>query len=316
MTYEEFKTDLMATLKEDLKDLEGVTLRYDTIDVSFGESDRLVVGREGTGIAMSFKLKNMFDGIESGDVDFLDVERGAINTIVGNFDELSAKERRVKDLVHDFDTAKDYLLLRMIPGNSPILEDTPHEMMGDMAVVVSILFDEFSDKNSKSSAIVNNGMMREMGVTSDQLFEHAKINGSRLDPITIKPITTYLGDMVDSNEIDYDQMLYVVSVESGIHGAAAIAYPEFHDQVTSQIKGNFYVIPSSVSEVLLISDKAKSAKEIDVMIHEINEMTVRPEERLSEHCLHYDSRARQFTVGTEHDDKVMQQQKKKGGSLR
>ena len=321
MNYEEFKTELMEAIRDELSmtDLEGVTLKQETIEAPFGPSDRLVVGHEDTNIAMAFKLQNMYEDLDSGAMDFNEIVDRATNTIVENFEGMVEKERMVKDVVFDFDKAKDHMLLRMVPGDSPILDDCPHKKIGDMAVVVQVVFEDFADPGSRSTAVVRTEMMDAMGIDEDKLFNTARDNAPEKDAITVKSIVGALAGMIPEDAIDEvpaDRMLYVVSVESGLHGAAAIAYPDFHDKVSEKVSGNFYVIPSSVNEVLIISDKAADARGLNDMIREVNSTMVSPEERLSDQCLHYDAKARVFSIGTDHDDKMLQKQQKVGGPKR
>lgn len=317
MTYEEFKTEFIEALEQDIVALDDINYKIDTIDAPFGKSDRLIVGREGSSISMAFKLENMYKDLEVGHMDFMDVEKSVVNTILNNYDSLAEKEKAVKDMVFDFDKVKDNLLLRMIPGDSPVVDECPHKNIGDMALVVQMVIEEFAEPDSRSTAIIRNEMLDVMGVDEDTLFETAKANAPEKDGITVKTMIEAITGMIPEEmleEVPAEKMLYVVSTESGIHGAAVMAYPDFHDKVTERVPGNFYVIPSSVNELIVVSDKQTDARGLNAMIREINSTQVSPEERLSDQCLHYDTKTRQFSIGTDHDDKI--QQKKVGVNKR
>lgn len=48
--------------------------------------------------------------------------------------------------------------------------------------------------------------------------------------------------------------LFVASNQAMLHGAAAIAYPGFMDKASEEVCGDFFVLPSSIHEVLLLKD--------------------------------------------------------------
>ena len=45
--------------------------------------------------------------------------------------------------------------------------------------------------------------------------------------------------------------VYVCTNESKHHGASALMYPNFMDEVADKLGGDFYIIPSSIHETLL-----------------------------------------------------------------
>ncbi len=162
--------------------------------------------------------------------------------------------------------------------------------------------DSYVHGNGSFAALVEVNTETDFAAKNEELREFA--HNIAMQVVASRPIC------VNIDEVPADRMLYVVSVESGLHGAAAIAYPDFHDKVSEKVSGNFYVIPSSVNEVLIISDKAADARGLNDMIREVNSTMVSPEERLSDQCLHYDAKARVFSIGTDHDDKMLQKQQK------
>ena len=54
------------------------------------------------------------------------------------------------------------------------------------------------------------------------------------------------------DEANQDNPLIVVTNETGIDGAAAVFYPGVMDQLGEEIKGDFFILPSSVHELLLL----------------------------------------------------------------
>ena len=84
--------------------------------------------------------------------------------------------------------------------------------------------------------------------------------------------------------------MWVATVDDGQHGAGVIQYPGFLDQAAERLGGDFYVLPSSIHEVLLIADDGSmELSYLEETVRSINEADVAPEDRLSYSVFHYDS---------------------------
>ena len=66
--------------------------------------------------------------------------------------------------------------------------------------------------------------------------------------------------------------------------------------------GDFFLLPSSIHEVILVPDNGKmDYRELEKMVHEVNETQVRPTERLSDNVYHYDSKEKIFELASKTD---------------
>lgn len=73
------------------------------------------------------------------------------------------------------------------------------------------------------------------------------------------------------------------------YGAAAALYEGQLQAVGEMFGENFYVIPSSVHEMLILPEsRVPKREELDEMIKEINEIAVAPEEVLGDRAYYYD----------------------------
>ena len=92
-----------------------------------------------------------------------------------------------------------------------------------------------------------------------------------------------------------DEFLFVASSPDAIHGAGVIAYPGFLDQAAQQLEGDFFILPSSIHEVILAKDNGfLHAEELTDLVQAVNQTEVAPEERLSDNAYHFDSREHIF----------------------
>lgn len=83
--------------------------------------------------------------------------------------------------------------------------------------------------------------------------------------------------------------LSVLTNESGIDGAALIACPEVLKAVQKEIGEEFYILPSSIHEVLIMpKSDTDIVEELKEMVSSINKAEVLPEDRLSDNVYEFD----------------------------
>ena len=92
-----------------------------------------------------------------------------------------------------------------------------------------------------------------------------------------------------------DSIMTVITNVQGINGAAAIFYPDQMDKIAEGLGGDYFILPSSVHETLVVPDDGKmSFLELRSMVTEINATMVNPSERLTDEVYHYDSKDKVF----------------------
>lgn len=102
------------------------------------------------------------------------------------------------------------------------------------------------------------------------------------DPLVIKPLNEMLG-------IDGDNYLYVLTTASGINGSLAWFYPNTQEKLKEMGLTDFYVLPSSIHELLIFPDTGipEESEELLKIVHEVNETEVDEKDILGYSILHY-----------------------------
>ena len=210
--------------------------------------------------------------------------------------------------------AKKHLFMRVsnIEENLQVLDNVPYVERADLAITFHIAVEE--NEVGRASAIVTNNMMENFGVTRNQLYKDALENSSFIAPVMIDN----LGELVGRMEIEemeargaseeeirkaeeriyvesqYNPM-FVVTNETLLYGGSAIFYPGVMDQLGEVLNGDFFILPSSVHETLVVPDDGRiSCHELKAMVMAINEKEVAPEDRLADEVYHYDTRDHVF----------------------
>ena len=93
----------------------------------------------------------------------------------------------------------------------------------------------------------------------------------------------------------------VLTNEMGCLGAAALFYPNQMEKIAASLGGNYFVLPSSIHEVLILPDDGNlNYMELEQMVKEVNETTVDRKDQLSNNVYYYDSKDRIFSSAAEH----------------
>ena len=198
--------------------------------------------------------------------------------------------------IGDYSVMKDHLTIQLVghEGNEEMLQQMPHYDMEDMAVVYRLQIQE--DRFGEASMPVTNAMLRQYGITAEQLHRDALQAASLHQPYEIKTMGEMLNELSDGLFIPEAAFpLYVATNESRVNGAGVLAYPDFMEAAAERLKDSFFVLPSSIHEVILLPENAAfSIQELQTMVQEINAAEVAPEERLSDYVYHYDSKEHLF----------------------
>jgi hypothetical protein len=88
-----------------------------------------------------------------------------------------------------------------------------------------------------------------------------------------------------------DEMMYVLSNEDKLNGAAVLLNDKVMDDITEKLGQDYFILPSSVHEVLIVpKNDQMDLKTLESMVQDVNATQVAPEERLSDHVYAYDAK--------------------------
>ena len=294
MDYEQFK----AAFAEDLKtNLQKLGIEADVsehhIEKLNDSYDALSVTPKGSSIGVNANLDEIFHAMERGR-DYSEVLSGVTESLKGSLEHMP--KFQVSDLTN-YAEMKNRLAMEVVSAerNAKMLQDVPHEQMEDIAVVYRLVLD--SSKDASSTVLVTNDLMDKFGITHEQLHDDAMKNAPLIRPAEIKGMEETLNEMQGGPalEPDPDEFLFVAGVPDQTHGAAVIAYPNFFEEAAEKLGGDYFIIPSSIHEVLLVKDTGEmNARDLAAMIREVNATEVAPEDVLTDHAYHYDSKEHIF----------------------
>ena len=194
----------------------------------------------------------------------------------------------------------EHLFVRLVQTeqNKEWLEDTIYVPYLDLAAVVYVLTEDCEE--GIKSFLLPKYFWDTLGVgTPEEYFPEIVANTKRLFPESLWCIENRLKEGENVWEIVPKspeekrnglraKQLYALSNRRKVNGAAVILYPELLMQIYEWFSGAFFVIPSSVHEVLLLKDTGEEDEEVlNCMVSEVNEKQVEPEEVLAGHVYYY-----------------------------
>lgn len=195
-------------------------------------------------------------------------------------------------------------------SNQEYLKEIPHVLWLDLAIVFYLCVHE--DDSGLMTAAIHNTHLDIWGISLEELKETAFFNTPLLFPPVITSMAKIiedLGQALKENTAAHPGMsaagesgplqpdissvpefpdpgqsapFFVLSNQSGIHGASCILYPDVIKNFAELMEKDIIILPSSIHEVLLLPDEGDiSCNEMSRLVTHINHTEVPEEDRLS-----------------------------------
>lgn len=179
--------------------------------------------------------------------------------------------------------------------NSEMLEGVPHMKMLDLAGVVRFTVDTMT--GSVGTVLVTNSLCDKLGIDHGKLLETAMEN-TKKHGFQIVSMAAMLEGMFGGEEIADDGApgLCVVTNAEKMNGASVMMFPELFADYAKRMRGDFYVIPSSIHEVLLFPEEGLDVRDMRAMVAEVNATQVAPDEVLSDNVYLYKADTNELVV--------------------
>lgn len=290
MTYDEFKEYTADHLAEYIAADRSADAQVDINCVYKNNGivrDGVTIRYPDQNIAPTIYLDDIYADYQEGMS-----EQACMHKIVVETDQAYEKVPHVNvgELL-DYATAKEHLYVSAVnfESNKEMLQNMPYEKHGDIALIVRAEVPELGSESGIASYKINNDMLKQYGVSEEQLIKDALQNSSKIRPARFVNMNQMLQDMLPGMEELPDIGMHILTNVQKLDGAAAMFYPDIMDEIERQMGGKVTIIPSSVHEVIVIpSDASQSEKEFAEMIAEVNKTEVAPQEILGYRPLVYD----------------------------
>ena len=138
-------------------------------------------------------------------------------------------------------------------------------------------------------------LLDQYGITAEQLHEDAVAAQLANHPPVLKNMSEMMAEMSGGMMDMPESPMWVATVEGGMNGASVTQLPNFLQDAADRLGGDFFVLPSSVHEVLFIKDDGSFEREqLESMVRGVNATEVSEADFLSDSVYHYDSVSQVF----------------------
>ena len=287
MTREEFIEQLKEGIVNrmgDYYDLD-VTAEIITVTKTNAKMDELSVRVKGSRISPAIPVDPLYEDYTAGtSVEALIVsESDRLYRSIQDYPELPT-------LAHDEAMKHVSLALVNTELNTELLKDTPHFEIcgGELSAIPRWYISE------EASFIVKNNVLSDINMTPDEILQIGQDNINAHDFKVIN-MADLIAEM--TGERPEGSSMIVLTTDSRIHGAKAMlsekALQEVHDRI-----GDFFILPSSIHEVICVPAEGADPDVLRSMVRDVNETQVAIVERLSDNVFSYDGRRLSLVADT------------------
>lgn len=293
MNYEEFKKEVVNNingyLPEKFKGCELVLTKQNKVNI---QKDAIILKMSLAGPAIY--LDDLYEVYKSN-YSFEDVAKVIYSTL----DSLSDNMLSCQISINNLDRGKIVFILINTEKNEKLLAEVPHRSVADLSVIYRYVVE--SNDSLTSSFNVTNEIADDLGVSEEELYNLAYENTRRLFPLSLRTLSEVIQNILPFNapveNFAHAPGVFVLSNSNGTYGATAVLYPEILELAVGYLGEHFFILPSSIHEVLLVScNVLDSIEGLKNMVLEVNRDTLRPCDFLSNNIYVFDRNLKSIVV--------------------
>lgn len=298
MNYKEFADAVEKQINQRMT--EGVRAGlYTAVKNNGRERTGLLIETPGINISPTIYLEEYFADYLAG-TSFEKI----IDEIMKFYECIRRDESWDYEKILSFEGVKDRIVFKLINTEKNInyLRQVPHLSFLDLSIVFYVLLEVAGEETA--AMVITNSHIKQWKIEQKELWDAASVNVKKILPAEFYTMNYALKEMIsgesrneeflgDENLFrkndDVRDGMYVLSNRRRNYGAACMAYPHVLEMVGQILRKDFYVLPSSVHEVVIVPYYSGiNCREMDAMVHDINNNEVADEEILGDHVYLYE----------------------------
>ena len=284
MDYQNFKIKLVELVQKEISDITEISL--ERIPKNNGiYMEGMVFSREGENISPVIYVEEYYQYWKKG----VSMEK-LVEKIVWTYSHFKPLARVTDDFFKDYDRLKSRIFYKIInyEKNRELLKKIPHRRILDLAMVFYYQVDEVEPP---ATIMIQNSHLSMWDVTPEELEENAIKYTCLCLPAEFLTMAQLAGmDEEDVNDVLDEEScpMYILTNKKRRYGAGTIFYPGIMEQAQKLLGDNFYILPSSIHECILIPEEGNYDQDrLAEMVTEINEQHVDAREVLSDQAYYY-----------------------------
>ena len=271
MNYETFKQQVEEQIKNYIPDIKGNVVIRKVLKNNC-ELDSIAILNVDSSITPTLHIDDMYEAYLVSQ-NFDDVMRCFADAYLKHLNNVPDIEPKIgtKEFI------KDHVIMYLVNAdhNKKLLDSAAHIKYLDLAILFRVVVS--IDDKSVGSYILSKELANNIGISDEELSERAYKNtfeifqpkcNSMWDVLKEKIPEEMLGEIADSEN---NVPMYVATTELFVNGAVVMMNKVFMKEFADKIDDDFYILPSSVHEVIFIpSSYCNDASYLKEMVGEVN----------------------------------------------
>lgn len=173
--------------------------------------------------------------------------------------------------------------------NAEKLKYIPGKKNADLVAIYRVVASAGED--GMKSYVLTKAILDRSGISFEELDEDAKKNTEK-SGFSVRTMSEVMCELMGVNvsqeieEPDGPQM-YILTNARKLHGANIMLYKEYLEIAAERMNGDFYIIPSSIHELIAVPVSAQGLEELRQMVKAVNDNQLAPEEILGYEVYRY-----------------------------
>lgn len=284
MNFTDFTNEIEEIIEERLPECEVVLrsiVKNNNVILS-----GITIKDEAINAAPTIYLEQFYESFQDGET-----LESISDKILNIYDSNKLKQDYDFEFIENYESAKNNLYFKAVnhDKNKEFLEEIPYFEFEDLALVPYILIDD--EIFWSASLVIHRNLFERWCIDENTLYYDIMQNMEQNFEYDFMPITDVLAEMTNCilPDEDYGIGMYVLSPKTKLYGAALIAIDSVLEKIAAELDSDFYIIPSSVHELIIVKSHDKDmAESLNEMINEVNETVVSCEDILSDHAYFYE----------------------------
>ncbi len=246
-------------------------------------------------ISPNIRIDELFDTYTKGRMDIEEITE----KITEAYENISTDSPQLEDLCTNPRNVHDRIFFRLVnyERNSEILESYPFFRILDLAVTFCLSVDLPGEESG--SIRIDNRTAEILGLDADGLLSLAVRNTPGLFPPEFEDLDALLLRIMREKGIPENMIpsfigtdsfhtpMKVLSNNNGFYGASCILYPGVLEKIRNDLGMDYFIIPSSVNEVIIVPGDTTDYGRLRDMVRDVNATTIPPDQILSDNVYRY-----------------------------
>lgn len=303
MTIQDFMLQAQSAVSDHMKQARGMTVDIAQEEIIKANDCRVYGLRmtpEGANAGWTVYLNDLYARYEGGeDLAALMAEAAGRCEDGLSFGAPVSPE----DLRLDFDSIRDRLSVRLlgVMNNLSYMAGRPYIDAGCGLALIAVIGCDSTPRNEWFLSVTDELLACEIGCSREELLTAALENTVKTEPPLLVSLADYIfaGYVSSAGAVNYLEQpdmdprklmgAFMLTNSSTFFGAAVLFYPGMLERIAEIFGCGYYVLPSSVHEVMLVPDAAEpDVAGMAETVREANSTVVDRTDLLSDSVMHYD----------------------------